>query len=588
MEENNIQAKKKVKKTSGIRRQLSRVFCLLIGFLLIVEGLSICMVRQMQKTNSILVDYKQNTTEKLQQIETDASKLTGSMLMLVNTDFFKDNQKQETIINEMITDLEKQIVEYISYVTDNKVSEVFDSTRRHELTPVLNQTLQKIITSKEDIIHGVNQGETAVIESRFLQYQAFQTQFNKIVDELILFERDGVLFLMKRISKSIQRVTVLLILTSIILIAAASLLSVITTRKIVHKIHKIRGFSEGLSQGDLTQRIEFKRKDELGLLADDLSKAVSDIQSMVQHMMHSCDAMNTVVENCTSEITYLNGSVQETAAVTEELAAQFQSTAAAGTAMNELSDEIYSVIQNVSKKAATSGNLAGVMSERLQGMRAGAVQSQENMENKLQVIGAALEDSLGKAQSVTQIEALTLAILEIANQTNLLSLNASIEAARAGEAGRGFSIVADEIRGLAENSKMTVEQIQGVTKVVIESVESLVKASNDCLAFMRENIQSDYGRITEAMEVSAREILKVDEAAAELEKLTGNAFESTNEMSQSIQLVADSTREGAIATETAAENVNAVTSSVDQLLQEILQVKSESENLKKACQFFTV
>lgn len=256
--------------------------------------------------------------------------------------------------------------------------------------------------------------------------------------------------------------------------------------------------------------------------------------------------------------------------------------------MNDLSENIYSDIQLVSEKAKRSGQLADDMVERLQEMSESTRQSQRDMTEQLAIIGGELEESLQKAKSVEQIEILTTAILDITSQTNLLSLNASIEAARAGEAGRGFAVVADEIRGLAENSRMTVEQIQEVTKVVVDSVESLVKASNDCLEFMRDNIQANYSRITAEVENSSKDILQVDQAAEELEKLAGHAFEATDEMSHSIQSVADSTNEGALATETVAGNVSVVTASVDHIMQEILRVKKESEELKEACQSFII
>ena len=108
-----------------------------------------------------------------------------------------------------------------------------------------------------------------------------------------------------------------------------------------------------------------------------------------------------------------------------------------------------------------------------------------------------LEQAIAHSQKVRDIDVLTEEILSISSQTNLLALNASIEAARAGDAGRGFSVVADEIRVLADNSKETVNKIRQVTDGVIQNVSVLSESSGKLLGFMNERVMQDYKDMAE-------------------------------------------------------------------------------------------
>ena len=103
-----------------------------------------------------------------------------------------------------------------------------------------------------------------------------------------------------------------------------------------------------------------------------------------------------------------------------------------------------------------------------------------------------MKRALEKSKEVKNINVLTESILQITEQTNLLSLNAAIEAARAGEAGKGFAVVANEIRNLAEDSRNAANKIQSMTMEVIKSVEDLASSSEKVLDFIGTKVIDDY------------------------------------------------------------------------------------------------
>ncbi len=112
----------------------------------------------------------------------------------------------------------------------------------------------------------------------------------------------------------------------------------------------------------------------------------------------------------------------------------------------------------------------------------------EDVQRKLSV---AIEES----KKVKQINELTASVLTISAQTKLLALNAAIEAARAGEAGKGFSVVADEIRKLSELTEDTVGEIEGLTEILINSVDALQKGTEDLMHLLNGRVTQDYQKM---------------------------------------------------------------------------------------------
>ena len=124
-------------------------------------------------------------------------------------------------------------------------------------------------------------------------------------------------------------------------------------------------------------------------------------------------------------------------------------------------------------------------------------QARKEIEDKANEVEAALKEKIEQSKQAERIMDLTADIMEIADQTNLLSLNASIEAARAGEAGRGFAVVADEIKKLAENSGTTASQIKEISNTVLNAVAGLAEEANNVVSFMKDKTLGSYDKLVE-------------------------------------------------------------------------------------------
>ena len=160
--------------------------------------------------------------------------------------------------------------------------------------------------------------------------------------------------------------------------------------------------------------------------------------------------------------------------------------------IHKTGDEIGIVIDEIAHKASDAVAQSVDIMSRAKVMYASSVESSNQATEIYDTAKVQLEKAIEGSQAVGEISLLTDEILAISSQTNLLALNASIEAARAGEAGRGFAVVADEIRALADNTKVAVDKIQGVTSVIVSNVNNLAEYSDKLLDFMNDKVAADY------------------------------------------------------------------------------------------------
>jgi methyl-accepting chemotaxis protein len=202
------------------------------------------------------------------------------------------------------------------------------------------------------------------------------------------------------------------------------------------------------------------------------------------------DAIISAVALTNENMKALNSNIIEVSATTQELAAGMEETAASSEELNATSIEIETAVRSIAEKSQEGSQKVIEISKRAAGTKETAQSSQQKIQQISTEISEHLKTAVEQAKIVEQIDILSHSIMNITSQTNLLALNAAIEAARAGEAGKGFSVVADEIRNLAEQSTSMVEQIQGITSKVTAAVNYLASSAGELLDFVSDDINS--------------------------------------------------------------------------------------------------
>jgi len=240
-----------------------------------------------------------------------------------------------------------------------------------------------------------------------------------------------------------------------------------------------------------------KKRDETGQITRSIGNMRKVIREIVYQLDEASSSLNSNANDLKDTTNQVNINSSDNSATSETLAAGMQETSANAETINNNIVDIFENVQNISKVASDSEASAEEIQVKVDKLSKDVLKAQRNTQDIYSSVKAQSEEAIEKSKAVQKINALTDTIKSIADQTNLLSLNASIEAARAGESGRGFAVVAEEIGSLATQSGETVDGISEIVAEVNDAVTHMSQCLQEMLDFIDQNVMSDYDSFSE-------------------------------------------------------------------------------------------
>ncbi|RAU58276.1 chemotaxis protein [Bacillus safensis] len=342
-------------------------------------------------------------------------------------------------------------------------------------------------------------------------------------------------------------------------------------RSITIGLRRLVDFSEKVSEGDLTETLETKSKDEIGDLTRSFSKMSESLRDVIRAVQQS-------VDNVASASEELTASASQTSQATEHITMSIEQFSNGNEAQNEKvessTNQLEAMNEGLQDMSQTSSEVAAVsiQSTEAAGQGGRIVEStasqMKHIDTSVQEAEQVMKELEYKSKDITSI---LNVINGIADQTNLLALNAAIEAARAGESGRGFSVVAEEVRKLAVQSADSAKEIE---KLIQEIVLEIAK-SQDMFKAVNREVNAGLGMTEEAKE----SFQHIYEAAEGMSKKLSQLNDTAIDLSSGSKLVSQAMQEMRQVSRESAANIQDIAASAEEQLASMEEITSSSVTL---------
>ena len=363
-----------------------------------------------------------------------------------------------------------------------------------------------------------------------------------------------------------------MLLTSILCFIVAILCILLISRRIAGPISLVRDECKLLAQGDLRgQSSQISSRDEIGQLAGDFQIMRKNLQNLVRKVLAQSEQLAASSEELTSSAQQSAHAAHQVAASVGEIASGAEKQATASDRANASALEIAVKAKDISRTADGVTQIA-VHASQTAGDGLNKVEQAVAQMNEIGKGSLVLESAIGElSRGSAKIGEIVALISAIAKQTNLLALNAAIEAARAGEQGRGFAVVADEVRKLAEESNHAAQQIGAVIKQNQSDMEKAVAASRSGSA----GIQAGISMVNDTGETFKEIVNSIVRLSGEIQGISA----AISQLSGGNQTLVENIREiDSISRNTAAESQN-VSAATQEQSASMQQIASASQNL---------
>lgn len=393
----------------------------------------------------------------------------------------------------------------------------------------------------------------------------------------------------KELVTPINRIITVMIVVALIALVATILSMALIVNNISKSISRVNDFAGSLADGDFSvEHIKVTSEDELGRMSNSLNNMYDSNKGVIQKISDHSVEIGKNSEVLKSSSKTLEEKFEQISEFMKEINSSMLSTSAATQEVNASSEEVLSNVNLLAQEAGQSLKMADEIRNRAEIVNQNSQKSFESANTLSKRFEQSLEESIANSKVVENIGQLADVISEIAEQINLLSLNASIEAARAGEAGKGFAVVAAEIGSLANNTAEAVAQIQNTISDVRGAFEGLSDEANEMLSFLKNTVSPDYSSFVDVAKQYGQDAESIEETSNKLSKMSDAIKEIMEEVTDAIQSIAEATQVTTELSTNIMDNIEKVSENVSGIAEMSHEQDSIAKDLGEVVGKFTL
>lgn len=427
----------------------------------------------------------------------------------------------------------------------------------------------------ESVIAAVNQGDATLAREIYdTELSLLNNAMSNIANEMLAFNKVQFAEVADNAEKKVQSSAVITVIIGLIATAICLFLSILMAVKIAKPLKMMASSVKQISQGDLTiEDFPVKSKDELGTLASAFNEMKQSIRSLIRASGGTANDLSGMAEELTASTSHVATTSNMVARNVEAIAT---GSKVSSTVSNEATLAMTATTEDIQQIADATQIVLG----KAQQTKDTADEGQLTIEHAKQQMNVIYDSSkqttalISKlSQQSVEIQSITKVITDITEQTNLLALNAAIEAARAGEHGKGFAVVADEVRKLAVQSKDSAALIAQLTTDILQETKNVEVAVTQGLATVEQGVDiiaqagTSFANIVEAIEDMTDQITTVTAITQEMTASSEEVTASIHELDGHVRVTTDGTEEMAqqIAEQVATlQEINAISENLNE------------------------
>lgn len=554
----------------SIRSKILAGFAVTTVFMLIVTFYTIVALNRTNESMKEILEEEMDLLIVDEKLATNMNKRTSLLrgFMLYEDETYREEFESETALS---IELENTALD----LSDSK--ELTDLiSKKVEWGMLTDEALAEYDEGNTDRVNEIMTEEALPLE------RELTAGFSTLADE----REEEITKIGEQVIKNGDRVVLVSFIMMIFVLVLSVVIAYLTSINITRPIHVVMERMQAISAGNLSlEPLEITEKDETGKLSVSMNKMQKTVKSVMKGIANATEELNSHSEELTQSASEVKSGSEQVAITMQELATGSETQATTASNLAVVMENFTKKVQSTNKSGEKIKNSSmGVLSMTSEGK-----QYMEDTSRQMAKIDAIVQDAVAKMATLDnqtqEINNLVVIIQKIADQTNLLALNAAIEAARAGEQGRGFAVVADEVRKLAEQVAVSIADITGF----VEKIQTESKRVSDSLQSGYAEVEEGTSQIAKTgqtfNQINASVTTMVDGIKGISENLESIKFNSEI-MNSSIEEIASVSEESAAGVEQTSAASQQITSSMEEVAGSSEQLANLAENLTEMVSHF--